>query len=75
MTHFSEFAAIDPLALILPMSIYIIVAEIKHPHEPNVGKLREALSTLSDAEKTFVLARAREFAASAKAVEAAIASR
>ena len=43
MSHFSELVAIDPLArlsqrsakvrlaVILPMNVYIIIAEMKHP--------------------------------------------
>ena len=72
MAHFSEFAAIDPLALVLPMSVYVIIAEKLHPHEPNVAEVREAVKTLSHAEKAFVLARARQVAASAKVVEEAL---
>jgi hypothetical protein len=72
MAHFSQFAAIDPLALILPMSVYVIVAEKLHPHEPKVPKVREALKSLSEAERAFVLAKARQLAASAKVVEEAL---
>ena len=59
MAHFSEYVAIDPLALVLPMSVYVIIAEKLHPHEPKVAQVREALKSLSESEKAFVLSASR----------------
>jgi hypothetical protein len=68
MTRFSDYAAIDPLALVLPMSVYVIIAEKLHPHEPKVAEIREAAKSLTPEERGFILTRARALAKSAQAV-------
>jgi hypothetical protein len=63
--------AIDPLALLLPSRIYVIIAEKQHPHEPALAVLEEAMRDMSAAEKTFVTARARALAEYSRLVEQA----
>ena len=68
---FFEYVAIDPLALIFPGPIYVILAEKLHPHVPKVEQLREAMSSLKPEEKAFVVARARVLGEYAKVVQEA----
>ncbi|HWA72718.1 MAG TPA: hypothetical protein VG937_10295 [Polyangiaceae bacterium] len=72
MVKVSDFAAIDPLALILPTSAYIAITEKNHPHVPKVADIREATKGLSNQERAFVLSKARALTAFAKAVEEAL---
>jgi hypothetical protein len=68
----SEFAAIDPLALLLPSSVYVKVVEKLHPHVPKVADVRDAARDLSAPEKQLLLSRARTLSALAKVVEEAL---
>lgn len=74
MAEFSHYAAIDPLALIFPASVYVKLIEKFHPHVPKVAEITEAVRGLSAAEQNVILSRARAFGAHAKAVEEAIGS-
>ena len=61
--------AIDPLALIFPTQVYLILMEKIHPHEPAIAAIQEVAKTMSNADKQFVLARAKmleEYAQAAK---------
>ena len=70
---FSEFVAIDILALLLPTSAYLRIVEKLHPHEPVTAHLNEAVRGLSAGEREFVQARVRTLSAYAAAVEKALA--
>lgn len=69
---FSQYVAIDPLALILPEHVYVKVIEKLHPHVPKVAEVQEAMSSLGPQEKRLVLAKSRQLAAYARLVEEAI---
>jgi hypothetical protein len=68
----NEFVAIDPLALILPSSVYQRLVEKFHPHEPPTAHLSEVLKQLTPQEATFVKSRIRTFKEYTAAVEKAI---
>ena len=46
------YAAIDPLALIFPTSVYVKIVEKLHPHTPLIDVLRAAAKTMSKEEKS-----------------------
>jgi hypothetical protein len=54
----NHYAAIDPLALLLPSSVYQRLIEKWHPHIER-AEIREAVRSMSPEEKTFALARAK----------------
>jgi hypothetical protein len=64
-----NYAAIDPMALILSEKAYLIWVEIHHPHVPAVEDLGKLFKRMSAAEGKAVLARAKTVAAYAKAVQ------
>jgi hypothetical protein len=66
------FVAIDPLAVILPASAYLIWVQ-KHPHEPKVADIRRALRGMTPRERKDTLARARTLVELGRAVEEALA--
>ena len=68
----SEFVAIDPLALILPTSVYLKFVEKLHPNEPVLANLADVLKHLTPQEKAFVQARVRTLSAYTTAVEKAV---
>jgi hypothetical protein len=68
----SFFAAIDPVALILPERAYLIYVEMKHPHEPLVETFAKVAKEMTPAEKKEVLANVRGFTELANAVSAAV---
>ena len=70
----SDFVAIDPLALLLPSSVYVKIIELIHPHVPKVAEIQAATKGMTAEEKAFVVARAENLAAHAKAVAEAIKS-
>jgi hypothetical protein len=70
---FSEFVAIDILALIFPTSVYLKLVEKFHPNEPPIAHLAEAIKQMTPEEKAFVQARIRTFNAYTGAVEKALA--
>ena len=72
MFKVNDYAAIDPLALLLPSSVYVIVAEKLHPHVPKVADVREGVRDLTPQEKQLVLSRARTLGACAKVIEEAL---
>jgi len=72
MSRFTEYAAIDPLALIFPTSVYVVLAEKLHPHVPKVAEIQEAVKNLTQEERAFVRAKARVLADYAKAVTEAV---
>jgi hypothetical protein len=68
------FAAIDPLFLIFPEKIAIILAEKLHPHTLSVGDIQKALQGLSPEERAAVGRRAQVLGAYAKATTEALGS-
>jgi hypothetical protein len=72
MISISEFAAIDPLALLLPSSVYVRIIEKIHPHVPKVAEMQETLKAMNAEEKAFVLGRVRAMGEFSKAVEEAM---
>ena len=69
---FSQYLAIDPLALLLSSEAYVRLVEKLHPHVPKVSELQEVVRSMTPEEKAFALARARAFIAYSKAVEEAL---
>lgn len=72
MTFFSELLAIDPLALLLPNSVYVRLVEKLHPHVPSVSEIVEAAKGITAEQRAFVISRARVLSAHAKAIEQAM---
>jgi hypothetical protein len=64
----SHAAIIDPLAMLLPTSVYLALMEKLHPNEPI---LREVMAKMTAAEKAETLALANVMAAAAEAVRKA----
>jgi hypothetical protein len=69
---FSEFVAIDPLALIFPTSVYLILVEKLHPHEPVTAHLGEVVKQMNAEQRASVQARIRTLNAYTGAVEKAL---
>jgi hypothetical protein len=69
----NSYAAIDPLALLLPSNVYQHLIEKWHPHVEKTALL-EAAKAMSPEERSFALARARTLIAYGTAVEEALAS-
>jgi hypothetical protein len=67
-----NFVAIDPLALILPTSIYLIFVEKLHPHTPVDSVLNEVLRGATAEEKSFIATRVASLNEYTAAVSAAI---
>lgn len=65
--------AIDPLALLLPASIYARLIEKFHPHVPSTADIAAVLKKATLAEKKDIAARTAAVVACTKAVEEAIA--
>lgn len=74
MPNLTEFLAIDPLALLLPSSVYVKIIDKLHPHVPKVADIKESARALSAEEKRVALVRAQQIAAYAKVVEEALAT-
>lgn len=74
MALISHYAAIDPLALLLPNAVYVRLIEKLHPHVAKVAEIAEAAKGMSAEERTAVLAKARDMIAHGKAVEEALGS-
>lgn len=72
---FTEFVAIDPLALLLPTSVYLAIQEKINPHQPVITVLTEALKQVSPAEKTAIQARIHTLNTYTAAVQEALGGR
>jgi len=70
--NFPFFAAIDPLFLIFPENIAVILAEARHPHVLSVADVRKALHSLPAEQRAAVASRARALGALAKVTEEAL---
>ncbi len=68
-------ALIDPLALLLPESIYVIVAEARHPHEPITEVLDKAFEGAGAHERAEAQRRVEVIIGLANAVKNAAAGR
>jgi hypothetical protein len=66
--------AIDPMALVLSESAYLIWVEQHHPHVPEIAEIQAALRVMTPEQQTAALSRARTMAEYAQAVEQAIAA-
>ena len=63
--------AIDPLAMILPTRIYLIITELLHPHVPLTDVLPKVLAQATAEERAFIGGRVKAIAAICHAVELA----
>ena len=54
-----DAVAIDPLAVIFPTHVYLILMEKIHPHEPVIAAMQEVAKSMSAADKRSALARAK----------------
>ena len=64
-------AAIDPLALIFPTRIYLILMEILHPNTPLTDALPKVLAQANAEERAFIGKRVKAITAICHAVEVA----
>lgn len=64
-------AAIDPLALLLPPSLYAKLVEKFHPHVPSVAEIAEILRVASPAERTEMASRIASVSTCTKLVKEA----
>jgi hypothetical protein len=71
LAHIYEFA-VDPLAILLPSSVYVKLIEKFDPHVPKVAQIRDAARSMTPEERAFVLAKAHMFIELAKEVEEAL---
>ena len=69
---FINAVAIDPLFLVFPENIAIILAEKLHPHVPSVADIQKALHSLPQEQRAVVASRARVLGALAQVTEQAI---
>lgn len=67
-----QYAAIDPLALIFPTSVYLKLVEKLHPNEPPIAHVAEVAKTMTAEEKAYVQARLRTLSAYTDAVSKAV---
>jgi hypothetical protein len=72
MASIFEFAAIDPLALLLPGPVYVRLVEKLHPHVPKIAEIAEAAKGMTPEEKAFAIARAKTLVAYGQAVQEAL---
>jgi hypothetical protein len=73
MDKLNEYAAIDPMAMILHGKAYLIWLEIHHPHVPSVAEIEQVLKRMTKVERNLSVARAKTLVAYGKAVEEAAA--
>ena len=69
--EFSSFVAIDPMALIFSTEVYLILTEIRHPHEALTAALAQLAKQTPVAERKAVLARVHALQENFKAVQEA----
>ena len=69
---FTEFVAIDPLAMVLPTSVYLIIQNKLHPNVPLIDVLNEVLPTVNAEQRTAIQARLRTLNGYTGAVEGAL---
>ena len=67
-----DAVAIDPLAVIFPTHVYLVLVEKYHPHEPAIVAMQEVAKTMSAADKRSALARAKMLAEYAEAAQKAL---
>ena len=67
-----DYAAIDPLALVLPGPVYVKIVEKLHPHVPKVAEIAEAAKGMSPEEKALAVSRAKAMVAYGQAVQEAL---
>jgi predicted DNA-binding transcriptional regulator YafY len=57
-----NYAAIDPMAMLLPNDVYLNWIEIHHPHLPSVSELKQIMETLTPDEKKALVVKAKSLA-------------
>ena len=72
MASIFEYAAIDPLALLLPGPVYVKIVEKLHPHVPKTAEIAEAVKSMTPEEKAFAATRAKALVAYGQAVQEAL---
>jgi len=72
MLNTHQYAAIDPLALLLSGRAYLQTIEKNHPHVPLVSVIQEVVHAMTPEEKAFSLSKAKTFMGYSKAIEEAI---
>jgi hypothetical protein len=70
MNHF--YAAIDPLAVILPTSVYLKFVEKLHPNTPLIDVMRTVAKTMTADEKAQTAANAKRIAEFAHAAASVV---
>lgn len=65
----NHYAAVDPLSVLLPTSVYLKLIEKLHPREPIIKSLESIAKQLTAEEKSFIQARLKTFNAYTEAVE------
>lgn len=58
----------DPLSLMLPTEIYVLLQDKLHPHVPMVDALKQALAQASPEQRAFTVTRAKSLVEVADAV-------
>lgn len=71
----NQYAAIDPMALILPGDVYAKWVEIHHPHVPKVQDIKRMIERMSPEEQKAMAAQARRLADYSTAVLEAVGAR
>ena len=66
------YAAIDPLALIFPTRIYLMIVEKLHPNEPALAVVKAAAQHLNAEERAAVVANAQRLVEYGNAVIGAV---
>lgn len=65
-----DFAAIDPMATILPEDLYLIWCEIRHPHVPKVADIEQLFKRMTPAQRKLAVSRAKALVKQAETVAA-----
>lgn len=55
----NNYAAIDPLAMVLPGDVYAKIVEMLHPHVPSVSEIKQIMEKLTPDERKEFVARAK----------------
>jgi hypothetical protein len=66
------YAAIDPLAMMLPTSTYLQLVEKLHPNLPLIDSLRAVAKNMTAEEKFFVISGAKRVSEFAHAATSAV---
>lgn len=64
----NNIVAIDPLALLLPPSVYAKIIEMVHPHVPKVVDIEKALAAVTVEQRKEILVSAKQMVETANIV-------